>query len=100
MKTLGFLDGRKAADRYASGLRAGDEIIEDTDAETIAPFRHHLPAALARRGFVAVETMPEQRWVIREVPRPNPPIARAHCHCGRAWFDCDHLGELSVPEEW
>lgn len=54
----------READLYASHLVDGSEILDDTDADVVEPFRAALPAALARRGF-GLERLPGKWRVYR-----------------------------------
>lgn len=58
------------ANRYARTLDEGST-IEECDEAQVEPFRHLLPAALARRGL-ALEPMGPERWrVVRVRPERN-----------------------------
>lgn len=102
------LRGRARA--YARILRPGSTIIEATDGEYIAAWRHLLPAALAElhleaialedgTGFVIART--GEAWedeVTQEAPVLQRP--RQHTVCGFCQgdiFTCEHQAQWNFP---
>lgn len=85
---------RGNAELYASILRVGDKIVEDTDGPVIAPFRHFLPGELARLRL-ALEPI-EGGWIVVEAPwapsraaNATVRLGRVHCTaCDGPFFDC------------
>jgi hypothetical protein len=80
----------ETADEYAKHhLPLGALIHEATDGPVIAPFRHLLPAALARRGL-CLDQIPGG-WQVARSPFPALPAFAAECaSCHASIFHCSH----------
>jgi hypothetical protein len=90
---------RASADEYASTLEVGDSIIEHTDGPQLAPIRHLLPSALARRGL-SLDQIPGG-WRIIRSPWPPASVVPAECTiCHGSWFSCHHGIGLTVAINW
>lgn len=83
-------DLRAAAERYAGCLVIGDSIRDDVDEEVIRPFRHLLPALLAKRGLVLEQAGPGVQ-LVKQADWAAPP-AQACRDCGLSWWYCEHGG--------
>jgi hypothetical protein len=90
----------ETAEEYAKHhLTLGALIHEATDGPVIAPFRHLLIAALARRGLM-VDQVPGGWRVIRS-PWPALRAVPAECTiCHESWFSCEHGCGLTVAINW
>lgn len=90
---------RCSAEEYASSLEVGDRIVEDTDGPQLAPIRHLLPAALARRGLMLDQVA--GGWRIIRSPFPSLRTMPAECTvCHGSWFECGHGVNLVVAINW
>jgi hypothetical protein len=91
-----------AAERYAGCLVIGDSIREDTDETVIRPFRHLLPALLAKRGLVLEEVQPGVQLVKQAAwaTWASAP-AQACVDCGASWWECPHgSGSFLMIRVW
>lgn len=93
------------AEEYAASLYQGATILDDVDAEYIAPFRHLLGAVLCKRGL-ALEPI-VGGWLVvssRKQPRviiPPPGPVRVQCgRCSESWFDCGHCLNTAFQAIW